>query len=75
MGKVRKVSIALTEELAETVRAAVASGDFGSSSEVVRAALREWRDRRERAQAEVELIRKLWQEGIESGPGRVCIDR
>jgi antitoxin ParD1/3/4 len=70
MGKVEKVSIALTEELAETVRAAVASGDFASSSEVVRAALREWRDRRERARAEVERIRQLWQEGIESGPGR-----
>jgi antitoxin ParD1/3/4 len=42
MGKAQKVSIALTEELAETARAAVASGDFGSSSEVVRAALREW---------------------------------
>jgi antitoxin ParD1/3/4 len=37
---------------------------------VVRAALRDWRDRRERARAEVELIRKLWREGIESGPGR-----
>ena len=68
MGKVHKVSIALTDDLAETIRAAVASGDFGSSSEVVRAALRDWRDRRERAQAEVELIRRLWQEGIESGP-------
>ena len=70
MGKVQKVSIALTEELAETVRAAVASGDFGSSSEVVRAALRDWRDRRERERAQVELIRKLWREGIVSGPGR-----
>jgi antitoxin ParD1/3/4 len=70
MGKIQKVSIALTEELAETVRAAVASGDFGSSSEVVRAALREWQERRERARAEVELIRRLWREGIESGPGR-----
>jgi antitoxin ParD1/3/4 len=70
MGKVEKVSIALTEELAESVRAAVASGDFGSASEVVRAALREWRDRRDRERAEVELIRKLWQEGIDSGPSR-----
>ena len=69
MGKVQKVSIALTEELAETVRAAVASGDFGSSSEVVRAALREWGERRERARAEVELIRRLWKEGVDSGPG------
>ena len=68
MGKVQKVSIALTEELVETVRAAVASVDFGSSSEVVREALRDWRDRRERRQAEIEHLRQLWKEGIESGP-------
>lgn len=71
MGKIQKVSIALTEELAETVRAAVASGDFGSSSEVVRAALREWQERRVRGRAEVELIRRLWQDGIDSGPGEL----
>jgi antitoxin ParD1/3/4 len=70
MGKVEKVSIALTEELAEAVRVAVASGDYASSSEVVRAALREWRDRRERERAEVDRIRRLWQEGIDSGPSR-----
>ena len=53
------------------MRAAVASGDFGSSSEVVRTALREWGERRERAQAEIELIRKLWKEGIDSGPSEL----
>jgi antitoxin ParD1/3/4 len=68
MSKVQKVSIALTEELAETMRAAVASGDFGSSSEVVRTALREWGERRDRAQAEIKLLRELWKDGIDSGP-------
>jgi antitoxin ParD1/3/4 len=27
-------------------------------------------ERRERAQAEIELIRKLWKEGIDSGPSK-----
>lgn len=47
MAKVEKVSIALTSDLLSAVRAAVASGDYASNSEVLREALREWRERRE----------------------------
>jgi predicted nucleotidyltransferase len=46
MSKVEKVSIALTSDMAATVRGAVASGEYASSSEVVREALREWRHKR-----------------------------
>ncbi|MFX9089501.1 ribbon-helix-helix domain-containing protein, partial [Acinetobacter baumannii] len=48
MGKVEKISIALTDELLATVQQAVASGDYASTSEVVREALREWKARRGR---------------------------
>jgi antitoxin ParD1/3/4 len=41
MPNVEKMSIALTPELAAAVRAAVASGEYVSSSEVVREALRD----------------------------------
>ncbi len=44
MGRVEKISVALTPELAATVRDAVASGDYASTSEIVREALRGWRD-------------------------------
>ena len=39
MSDIEKVSVALTRELAERVRAAVQSGDYASSSEVIRDAL------------------------------------
>ena len=44
-------------------------GEYGSSSEVVRDALRRWQASREREQAEIQHLRQLVQEGIDSGPG------
>ena len=44
------------------------SGDYGSSSEVVREALRAWSLKREREEAEREWLRAAIQEGIDSGP-------
>ena len=67
MSKVEKVSISLTRAQAETVRQAVESGDYGSSSEVVREALRAWSLKREREEAEREWLRAAIQEGIDSG--------
>ena len=43
MAAVEKVSVALSPELLEMVKGAVASGRYGSASEVIREALREWR--------------------------------
>jgi antitoxin ParD1/3/4 len=54
-----KISISLTDEHARLVTEAVASGDYASSSEVIREALRDWRGKR--------LLGQLWDEGIASG--------
>jgi antitoxin ParD1/3/4 len=59
MAKAEKLSIALTPELAELVRDAVSSGDYASSSEVIREALRDWKTMR--------LIGRPWDEGLASG--------
>ena len=56
MGKVEKISIALTDEMLASVKSAVESGDYASSSEVIRDALRDWKLRRAR---ETEAIREL----------------
>ncbi|EQD60060.1 addiction module antidote protein, CopG/Arc/MetJ family [mine drainage metagenome] len=67
-GNIEKISVALPTDMANLVRQAVDTGDYASSSEVIREALREWKTRRAtRAEALAEL-RKLWQEGIASGP-------
>ena len=72
MSQVEKMSIALTPELAAAVRAAVANGEYVSSSEVVRDALRDWQLRRSVHQKELEELRRLWQEGMESGKGTLA---
>ncbi len=41
--KVRKISIALPQEMLDDIRTAVDSGQYASASEVVREAVREWR--------------------------------
>jgi antitoxin ParD1/3/4 len=67
MSKVEKISVALTPEMAQMVKAGVSSGDYASSSELIREALREWRQKREiQAQAREELG-KLWDVGMASG--------
>jgi antitoxin ParD1/3/4 len=55
-----KVSVSLTDEHARVVGEAVASGDYASSSEVIREALRDWRTKR--------TLARLWDEGLASGP-------
>ncbi|MGQ0659590.1 type II toxin-antitoxin system ParD family antitoxin [Sphingosinicella sp.] len=67
MGAVRKLSIALTEELAGEVEAAVASGDYATASEVVRDALRAWRRERQDREAAIRRLRELVEEGLASG--------
>ena len=70
MGEVRKISIALTEELAADVDRAVASGDYASTSEVIRDALRNWKQHRLNKAAQVEDLRQLWADGLASGDPR-----
>ena len=70
MATVEKVSIALTPEMLAVVREAVESGEYASSSEVMREALREWKRRRALERKDVEELRRLWGEGLASGPGR-----
>ena len=57
MGKVEKITIALTPEMAEFVRGAVDNGDYASTSEAIREAVREWKERRELPGYTVEDLR------------------
>lgn len=68
MSNVEKVSISLSPELASAVREAVEGGEYGSTSEVVREALREWKLRQPLRRQELERLRAAWQEGASSGP-------
>lgn len=70
MSSAEKMSITLTPELAAMVNEAVATGDYASTSEVIREALRDWRMKQLARRQQIQEIRRLWDEGIQSGPGR-----
>lgn len=59
---VEKISIALPPEMVTQVRQAVETGEYASSSEVVRDALRDWTYKRRLQQKGLEELRELWLE-------------
>ncbi len=67
MANVEKVSIALTHEQIGALRSAVDSGEYATTSEVVREAIRDWQAKRELRQEEIRHLRQLWDEGKASG--------
>jgi antitoxin ParD1/3/4 len=69
MSGVEKVTIALTPEHAAMIKAAVESGRYGHTSEVIRDAMRLWEDREFIREKQQDELRRLIQEGIDSGPG------
>ena len=70
MASVEKITIALTPEMAASVRNAVDAGEYASTSEAIRDAVREWRERRNLLGYTEGELRDLTQEGLDSGPGR-----
>lgn len=68
MATVEKITIALTPEMAIFVRNAVDSGEYASTSEAIRDAVRQWKERRDLLGYTVEELRDLVEEGIASGP-------
>ncbi len=68
MPNVQKVSVALTPEIVAMLKEAVDTGEYTSTSEVVREALRAWKFRRTEHEMDIAELRRLWNEGMDSGP-------
>lgn len=64
------IRLTLRPSIAEMVRRAVESGEYGTCDDIVAEALLEWRLRRELNAADGETLCRLWDEGLASGPGR-----
>jgi antitoxin ParD1/3/4 len=67
MPDVQKISVALTAEQVGALKAAVETGEYATSSEVVREALREWQWKRQLRGEDLKRLRELWREGKASG--------
>ena len=64
MATAEKISIALPAEMVHIVRGAVATGEYASSSEVIRDALRDWTYKRNLRQQGITELRRVWQEAV-----------
>jgi antitoxin ParD1/3/4 len=67
MPKIQKISVALTAEQVDALKAAVDTGEYATTSEIVREALREWQWRRELRREDLNRLRQLWEQGKASG--------
>ena len=70
MADIQKVSVALTGEQLAALKAAVEAGEYATTSEIVREAIRDWQMKRELRQEDIRRLRQLWDEGKASGPGK-----
>ena len=64
MSTIERLTITLTAEMAEAVRTAVQAGEYASSSEIIREALRDWRYKRALQEQELHELRKKVQQGL-----------
>jgi antitoxin ParD1/3/4 len=66
MATIEKISVALPADMLQLVKQAVKSGDYATTSEVIREALREWKGRRQDREESLAELRRLVQAGLDS---------
>ncbi|MBA4043447.1 MAG: transcriptional regulator [Erythrobacter sp.] len=59
MSKLERITVTMPAEMAAKLRAAVERGEYATTSEVVREALRDWSDEQERADRDNAAIRAM----------------
>ncbi len=64
MSTIKRITITLTAEMAQTVRSVVQAGEYASSSEIIREALRDWRHQRALHERELGELRAQVQEAL-----------
>ncbi|TPJ77749.1 type II toxin-antitoxin system ParD family antitoxin [Mesorhizobium sp. B2-6-2] len=67
MANVEKISVAVTTQQAAVMREAVETGEYATTSEIVREAVRDWLAKRELRQEDLRRLQQLWDEGKASG--------
>ena len=65
MSSIERLTITLPGEMAAEVKGAVQTGDYASTSEVIRDALRDWKAKRATAQAKLSALRADIRKGLE----------
>lgn len=68
MSAIERMTITMPAEMAAILRQTVAGGEYASTSEVVREALRAWARQRDAERRDHETLREAIRAGDESGP-------
>ena len=68
MPSAERMTITMPSDMAENLRLTVAGGEYASTSEVVREALRDWTRNRDTERRELETLRDAIKAGLDSGP-------
>jgi antitoxin ParD1/3/4 len=69
MPAIERMTITMPAEMAATLKATVAQGEYASTSEIIREALRDWTRARDTERRELEMLRQAIRAGLDSGPG------
>ena len=69
MSNIERMTVTMPAEMAATLRQTVAGGEYASTSEVVREALREWVRGRDQDQRDFQALRQAIRVGDERGVG------
>lgn len=67
LAAVERMTVVFPEPMATQIRAAVEAGEYASTSEAVRDAVRLWSDRRKFRDMETERLQQTWDAGKASG--------
>ena len=70
MPDIQTVSVALTGEQVAALRTAVASGEYATTSEIVREAILDWQGKRKLRRDDTVRLRQAWEAGKASGPSK-----
>lgn len=67
MSKLERITVTMPQEMVAKLRAAVDAGEYATTSEIVREAVREWSDYQDRRQAAVGRLKQMVEEA-RAGP-------
>jgi antitoxin ParD1/3/4 len=67
MPKLERVTVTVTEEMTALLKRAVESGEYATTSEIIREAVRDWSDKHDRERQALDDLRALI-EKAEKGP-------
>ncbi len=68
MSNIEKISVSLPKEMTASMKNAVATGAYASTSEIVRDALRDWQEKQVERDITIKKYRRMVDDALESGP-------